>query len=500
MAKRVGVIEFLQESNTFTSGRTGLNDFLASWYFTGQEVLENLRETNTPIAGCIDAASRFGWMLTPTVAAHAEPGGPVTEEARQKITGDILMRLQENGPFDALFISLHGAMVTETSQDGESQFLKAVRGVVGDIPIAITLDLHANIFDEMVDLVDIVISYRTYPHIDMREVGDEACRLLERVLNGEISPRVTIARPPMILGCDDGRTTNDGPMCRILEQAEQEMQAPEILNVAVNAGFTDADVFACGPSVLVTYDRLKDHGVRALEVANKLCDTIWSYRDDWDKPMDLSDCIDRLSTSTLGSGPCVVADFSDNPGSGAYSDCTAILSALINAGLTEATLGILYDPKAAAELAEAGIGAEVTLTVGGKTDPNVGGGPVELKGTVQAVSDGKFVFEGPMNAGVPSSMGTSVCFRASGVDVLISSKRIQMHDKNMFRAVGIEPAERAIVVVKSMQHFRQAFEPIASEVLVTDAGGLCTPNVTLRNYKNLRRPVFPLDEIDAGHL
>ena len=497
MTKRIGVIEFLHESNTFTINQTELEDFRASWYFTGQDVLDNLRGTNTTVGGCIDAAARLDLALFPTIAVHAEPGGPVNETTRRTITDDALTRLRKGAPYDGLFISFHGSMVTETSQDGETQFLTRVREVVGDIPIAITLDLHANISDKMTDLVDIVVSYRTYPHVDMREVGNEACSLLAEALNGDTSPKVVISRPPMLVGCDDGRTTNDGPMCQILELAKREMRAPAVLNVAVNAGFTDADVYDAGPSVLVTYDRLRGSGIEASAVADRVCDLIWKLRDIWSRPMDLSDCIEQLLDQAPNDKPVVIADFSDNPGSGAYSDCTALLSALINAGVENAALGALYDPDAAAELSKIGVGAEITLTVGGKTDPAIGGGPIELTGIVQAVSDGAFNYEGPMYAGVSSTMGQSVCFRTKGIDVVISSARVQMRDLNIFRAVGIEPSEKSLLVVKSMQHFRGAFAPIASKILVTDAGGLCSPNVALRRYENLRRPVFPLDIIDA---
>ncbi len=497
MSFRVGVIEFAHESNTFTVKRTELNAFTASRYLSGHAILEALKGTGSEIGGAIKAAENHGWNLIPIVAAHAQPGGPITEDTRLEITNTILERLRSEGPFDGFFIALHGAMVTQSAQDGESQLLKAVRSVVGKIPIAITLDLHANIFDEMAGLVDIAISYRTYPHVDMFECAIEACDLLQKTMADEIDPKVAIARPPMLVGCDDGRTTNDGPMCRILEHAAQEMETPGITNVAVNAGFTDADVAAAGPSVLVTYDAKVASNEDAKNAARRVCDTIWGYRDIWDTPIKLVDCIANLQSHEPDGKPVIVADFSDNTGSGAYGDCTAILGALIDAGLNNAALGALCDPEAADVLTKAGLGAEVTLKIGGKTDTSVGGGPLELTGIVTGVSDGFFTYEGPMLAGVSGALGPSVCFQTHGIDVMITTEPFQMHDQNLFRAVGIEPSEKAIVVVKSMQHFRGAFEPIASQVLVTDAGGLCTPDVALRAYKNLRRPVFPLDDIDA---
>lgn len=498
MGFRVAVIEYANESNTFTIKHTGLHEFRTSRYIAGGEILTQMRRTGSEIGGCIDVAEENGWVLVPIVSAHAQPGGPVTEEARREITSDVTRRLRDEGPFDGLFIALHGAMVTETAEDGETQFLNEVRAVVGDaVPIAVTLDLHANIFDQMAGLVQIVVSYRTYPHVDMRECAAEACGLLHRTMADEIAPHVTIARPPMLVGCDDGRTTNDGPMCRILEHAAQEMAAPGILNVAVNAGFTDADVDAAGPSVLVTFDSNTIAEPTGAAVALRTCDLIWGFRHDYAKPIELDACLARLKSRPAGGKPVVVADYSDNPGSGAYGDCTAVLAALLAAGLRNVALGALNDPQAACVLTEAGVGREVSLLIGGKADPETGGGPLEVTGTVMALSDGNFVYAGPMFTGLPGALGPSVCFRIQGIDVMIVSENYQMLDQNMFRAVGIEPTEKSIVVVKSMQHFRGAFGPIASEVIVTDAGGLCTPDVARRDYRNLRRPVFPLDPFDT---
>ena len=498
MTYRVAIIEFSNESNTFTVMRTGMEDFRAKHFFQGEEIPENFRGTGSEVGGAMEVAGARGWEPVYITAGQAEPGGPVTEAARAEFTEATTRRLRAAGPLDGVFVALHGAMVTESDQDGDCQFLRAIRAVAGDeIPLAVTLDLHANIFDETADLAQIAVSFRTYPHVDMREVGVEACELLHRAMAGEISPKLLIRRPPMLVGCDDGRTTEDGPMCRLLEDAEREKQTPGILNVAINAGFTDADVWAAGPSVLVTYDTIQAAAETAAAAAERICSRIWDFRDQWDLPVPLEDCITRLKNTLPGNGPVVVADFSDNPGSGGYSDCTALIAAMLEAGIENAAAGALFDPEAAKELAARGIGAEATLSIGGKTDASVGGGPLQVTGTVMAVSDGSFTFEGPMFTGLPGSTGLSVCLRVQGIDIMIVSDRMQMLDRNIFRAAGIEPAEKAVLAVKSMQHFKGAFGPIASEIIVTDAGGLCTPNVKQRSYTRLRRPVFPLDEIHA---
>lgn len=496
MTYRVAIIEFINESNTFTVMRTDMKDFHASHFFKGSEILANFRGTGSEVGGAIDVAEMRSWTPVYITAAHAEPGGIVTEEARAEITGECLRRLAEGGPYDGVFVALHGAMVTETDQDGDCQFLREIRAVVGpEIPLAITLDLHANVFDELSDLANLAVSFRTYPHVDMREVGVEACTMLHDAMAGAITPKISIRRPPILVGCDDGRTTENGPMCRLLESAAREMETPGILNVAINAGFTDADVWATGPSVLVTYDA----GAQdvATTMAQRICDEIWNVRHHWEKPISLGECIERVKAAQMTDKPIVIADYSDNPGSGAYSDCTALIAALLDAGVENAAAGALLDPDAVAELMQAGVGADMTLAIGGKIDSTVGGGPLQVTGRVMAISDGRFKFEGPMFTGLPGSTGQSVCLRVQGLDIMIVSDRMQMLDRNIFRVVGIEPMEKSILAVKSMQHFKGAFAPIASQVIVTDAGGLCTPDVTSRDYKRLRRPVFPLDQINV---
>jgi microcystin degradation protein MlrC len=230
-------------------------------------------------------------------------------------------------------------------------------------------------------------------------------------------------------------------------------------------------------------------------VADRICDDIWRYRHHWVQPVSLEACIERLRNVSPGAGLIVVADYSDNPGSGAYGDCTALIGAMLDAGVRNAAAGALLDPQAVAELADKGIGAEVTLSIGGKTDPAVGGGPLIVTGRVMAISDGSFVFEGPMFTGLPGRTGRSVCLRVGGIDIMIVSERMQMLDRSIFRLVGIEPATKSILAVKSMQHFKGAFGPLPSEIIVTDAGGLSSPDVRRRTYKRLRRPIFPLDEL-----
>ena len=191
----------------------------------------------------------------------------------------------------------------------------------------------------------------------------------------------------------------------------------------------------------------------------------------------------------------VIADFADNPGAGAYGDATRLLGLMIEAGLENAAFGGLYDPEAAQQMLAAGVGAELTLALGGKTEPKRGGGPLSVSGRVMALGAGRFTYEGPMGTGTAGDLGPTACFRVGGIDILVTSINAQMLDRALFRVAGIQPEEKAIIAVKSQQHFRGAFGPLAGLVLVCDSGAMSSADLSLRSFSRLRRPIYPLDQV-----
>ncbi len=503
MTPRILVAKFAHETNRFSSRPTGLDAFRANMLYAGSEIPDRLRDTNSEIAGFLDVAQEQGWTMVPTVAANAGPSGVVTAEAERFVTDGILAGL-DGGPVDGVLLALHGAMVTETDDDGEGALLLKLRDRLGpEVPIMATLDLHANVTDRMASLATALFSYRTYPHVDMRERGAEAARLMARRLAGDCRPVTVVSRGPLLVGCDDGRTTGTGQMLDHLAAARRlEGEEPGILSVSVNAGFVDADIAEAGPSVTVTGDGASP---RWRELADGIMAEIWRRRDESSvEIMSPEEAIRRAvyahGKKETGSGPVVIADFADNPGAGAYGDATRLLEIMIGAGMRNAAIGGLYDPDAAAEMHGAGIGAELTLPLGGKTNPARGGGPLTLTGTVTALGSGKFVHEGPMSTGVAGDLGPSACFRVTGaegadIDILVVSINVQMLDRALFRAVGIQPEGKDFLAVKSQQHFRGAFGPIASEILVCDTGGMSSDDLSYRTFKKVRRPIHPLDPV-----
>ncbi|AWD22371.1 M81 family metallopeptidase [Fuscovulum blasticum] len=484
---------FVHESNTFKKGETTLQDFRDDVLDLGQTAIDRLGNVNDELAGFLDAGRAAGWKVTHTVSAHATPGARVSREAFDHIAGLICDAAAEHrATLDGILLSLHGSMVPAFCEDGEGELLRRLRAIVGpDLPIAATLDLHAMVTPAMVEQAQILVSYKTYPHIDMRKIGRQAGQLLDATLRGAVTPRTLRVRIPMLDEANAGRTDVPDTAALYTDAAAHETE-PGILAVSVNAGFSEADIPDMGPTVLVTFDR--GHEDRAQEIANGLARRIWNGRGKVGNTfLTPGQAAQEARDFTPGNGPLVIADYADNPGAGAYGDATALLQALLAAGAAPGAFAPMIDPEAAAILHRHKVGDTVTLDLGGKCDPSFGGGPLHLTGEVVHLSDGTYTGDGPILGGITHSFGPTAVFRVQGIDVLVVSLPGQMLDLQQVRAFGIEPDALRFLVVKSMQHFRAAYEPIAGRVIVCDSGALATPQAHLRPYTRVQRPVWPLD-------
>ena len=496
MAFHVLTAEFVHESNTFKKGETGLADFRDSALDLGAAAVERFGDVNAELAGFLDAGRAAGWKITHTISAHATPGARVSRAAFDHIAGVICdAARQHRDTLDGILLGLHGAMVPAFCEDGEGELLARLRAIVGpDMPIAITLDLHAIATPAMVAQAQVFVSYKTYPHVDMRETGRHAGRLLDAAMRGAARPVTLRAHRPMLDEANAGRT--DVPQTAALyARARAHEDEPGIMAVSINAAFAEADVAEAGPTVLVTYDAGHPGAeARARAIAEALADTIWEQRDsvsnDFLTPADAAAIARDFDAS---GGPLVIADYADNPGAGAYGDATALLAALLEAGATGGAFAPMIDPEAAATLHRHRVADTVTLDIGGKQDASFGGGPLRLTGQVMHLSDGSYTGDGPILGGITHSFGPTAVLRTGGIDVLVVTIPGQMLDLQQVRAFGIEPAALRFLVVKSMQHFRAAFEPVAGKVIVCDSGALATPQAHLRPYTRLPRPFWPLD-------
>jgi microcystin degradation protein MlrC len=344
--RRVLTGDLNHETNTFSRRPTGTPEFESYLVVEGPEILARFRDVNHEQAGFIDCAARYGWELVPTVVASANPGGTVTAEAFERYAGLILDTARTAGPWDGVALSLHGAMVADAIEDGEGELLRRLRDVIGpDVPVAVTLDLHANVTPDMAALANILVSYKTYPHVDMRETAVHAGRLLEEVMAGRTVARTIVRQPPQLEGLDGGRT-DVGPMVGLLDEVRRFEAEEGIHAVSLNAGFALADIACVGPSVTVTFDRAAE--ACAHEIADRLAAAIWASRDTvtnrYLTPAEAAD----LACGFDGRGrPLVIADYADNPGAGAYGDATNLLAALLEAGVTNACFGAVCDPEVA---------------------------------------------------------------------------------------------------------------------------------------------------------
>ena len=492
MAFTVLTAEFSHESNTFSRCPADYAAFEDRGVSLGEAAIAARGDANTPIAGFLDIARPNDWRVIHTISAAAQPSGPVTRDAYERIAGVILDAAKAHaGAIDGVLLGLHGAMVTEFSEDGEGELLERLRAVLGrEIPIGITLDPHANVTRRMAELADIVVAYKTYPHVDVRECGKLAADILQRTMAGEIRPVTVRAQRPMLEEVNGGRT-DIGPMVERIAKARAYEREVDVFAVSVNGAFGNADIEEVGPTVLVTCQGDLD---RHRAFAEALVDDMWQRR--FDKVTDflsVEAVVAEAMSYRATKGPLIIADYADNPGGGGYGDSTELLRAMIAGDIQDACFGPIVDPEAAAELHRAKAGDIVSIDLGGKIDPRVGGAPLALTGTIVSLSDGAYIGDGPMLGGLKGSWGPCATLRVGGIDILVTTARAQMLDLQQFRAFGIDPAARRIVALKSMQHFRAAFEPIAGKVIVCDSGALCTPDLSKLPYRRVRRPIFPLD-------
>lgn len=495
MARRVLIAEFMHETNTFSVQLTDEAVFRHAGVHLGNEVPLAFRGTRTSMGAAFEAADKFGWSLAHPLTAHANPSGRVTDAAFELFSGYILAACDG---IDGVVLHLHGAMATESSDDGEGELLARLRKRLGPaIPIVAVLDLHATLTQLMADSANALISYRTYPHIDMYERTWQAAELLEKAMAGEITPVCAVARRPILYALDGGRTTSP-PFKEMLRRGDVIEAAGEALVVSVQAGFSSADVHDIGPSVVVT----ANDRASAQAVAETMMDYAWEQRRFSSISFTpLTEAMVRAKGGETNAGgmtggkPLVISDYSDNPGSGAYGDATNLLRAVLDAGLSNVGFHAIRDPEAALAAQAAGVGNRVRLKLGGKVDPTTGGAPLDLDAHVVALTDGRFLCYGPMAGGVWRNYGLSALLRVDDVEIIVITHNGQATDLAQFTSLGVDPTRKSTLIVKSMQHFRAAFEPIAREVLEVDTGALSTRNFKERPYRKVRRPIYPLDDI-----
>ncbi|MDT1061428.1 M81 family metallopeptidase [Paracoccus sp. CPCC 101403] len=467
--RRVALAGFVHESNSFAPSPADMEAFRKGGGYLplsrGTEILKRARDVNLPVAGALTHAQTAGWQLLPILWAGAVPSAPVTAECYLAITDEIIAGLERAGPLDGVFLDLHGAMVAEGAPDGEGELLARVRDAVGpDVPVVAALDLHGNITRRMVEAADALVGFRTYPHVDMAETGRRAAVELDRLMAGASNHKAF--RQLDFLIPIAWQSTLGEPGARLYALAAQDR--PDLHSASLFMGFPAADFADCGPSV-VAYGATPDAaGAAADLIAAAVIAAEPEFAGRAFAPED--GVREAMRLAGAATRPIVIADTQDNPGAGGDSDTTGMLRALAACNPDRAAIGLITDPAAARAAHQAGPGAVLHLALGGKSGIP-GDAPFEAQFTVETVSDGRLHATGGYYGGAHLDLGPSACLRLGGIRIAVTSEKAQMADREMYRFLGIQPEEQAILVNKSSVHFRADFQHIAETILTCVAPG-----------------------------
>jgi microcystin degradation protein MlrC len=480
------------ESNTFSTVPTTWESFAANNGLSeGEEIFERFADTNTVTCGFMEGCSEYGYELAPLIWTAATPSDAVQQKAYERLKSLFLERLEGLGKIDGALLDLHGAMVAKETEDVEGDLLEAVRGVVGpEVPVVATLDLHTNMTTRMVRNTDVLVGFDTYPHVDMYERGREAAAILRSILEQGIRPTMAFHKLSLFWAVSK-QVTHKLPMKDVMDYAHRIEEEPGIVNVTVSTGFPYADIAEAGASVTVTTD--DDPGL-AQSKADELAEYIFDRRKDWQDTFPSVREAIRMGQQE-GAYPVVLADVADSPGGGDTCDGTEILRVFLEDDVPEAVVVVIADPESVSQAIRAGVGSEVRLRVGGKTD-DLHGEPVSVVGYVALISDGRFVLKGPMRRGTVAEMGRTVVVKSKGTEIIITERRVsETFDTQLLRSLGIEPADRKFIAVKSGVHFRSTYEPLAGVIYEVDTPGTNTCNFAKLPYKRIKRPLYPVDEM-----
>lgn len=477
------------ETSTFAPSPTTLRDFESGLgLFRGEEIIERFRGTNNCSGGFIAGAEKHGFHLVPLLWTFAYPGGMIDRADYESLKTEFLDRLRNAGEIDGVLLDLHGAMVVEGIDDGDGDFIAAVRKIVGPkCPIVATFDLHGNHTQTRIDAADAVIGFDTYPHVDMMERGFEAADLIVRTIRGEVRP-VTALRELPLFWSAACQVTSHPPIDEAYRLVHEVEQRKGILSVTLATGFPWADVPQMGASVIVVAD---GDPSMARRTADEIGDWVWQRRERWHRtPMTVAEALSEGDRA--GRYPIVLADMADNTGGGAPGDSTEVLRTFVERDLPDTLLLYLVDSATAEQAHAAGVGAIIHATLGGKSH-EMQGAPVILDAEVIALSHGKFTYDGPMYAGLTGDLGRSAWLRHRGTNVVVVSARMQPLDQAFARTLGIDCTKMKYIAVKSAVHFRSGFEKIAGNIFNIDAQAIHTHNFAKLPYRRRRKPMYPLE-------
>lgn len=519
---RFAILGICHETNTFSNVPTDYGQFEASGIDRGEDIVRRYRDSNFHIAGYLQGAAELGFEAVPLTFAQTGPIGTITRDAYDRLTTEMFGQLRDQGPWDGVLIANHGAAVSEEYPDMDGAFSRQVRDIVGpEVPIGICLDMHANVSAELVDATDVCVVWRTNPHLDPRQRGRKTAELIFRAAKGEIRPRQAIATPPLIVNIVR-QFTGEEPMRSIVADCLEANERPGILDTSVAEGYPYADV----PQMGMAWIAIADGDQAAAEDAVRwMASRAWEHREALNRPVagirealemavaryrgprDTGD-VDPVATdgSPLEAppadtgdglapkrGPIVLMDVGDNIGGGSSADSTHILAQAQAMGITS-FLQTLYDPESVAACVAAGVGAQVALSVGAKTDDRHGT-PVAVTGTVRTIVDGKWEDPGPTHGGYRFyDSGPAVRLDTTdGHTLLLTTRRQGNVSRYQMYSAGILPETYRIIVAKGVVSPRPAYQPIAGEVILVNTPGVTSADLSTFTYHARRTPLYPFE-------
>jgi len=490
---RVAIGGILHESNSFSSVKTRLEDFQIQRAEAGRDVLADWADNNDEVAGFIEGGRRAGLDLIPTLVAHAVPSGPVTDQALEALTRELVERLKAAGKVDGVLLALHGAMVTESYPHGDAEIVRRLRQAIGPaLPLVVTHDFHANVSPEIVEQTTVLITYKTNPHVDQKERGNKAAEVMAGILAGRLRPVQALAKPRMLYNIRF-QNTNREPLLPIVEETRRLEKEPGVIAVSVSGGYQYADVPAMGASVVAVTDNQPE---RAREIAKRLSDMLWATRDRL--KLDVPDAAEAVRQAMASDKfPVVLVEMGDNIGGGSTGDATFILSELIRQKAAGWFVAIA-DPQAVQTAVRAGVGGAFDAPVGGKTD-KLHGEPVRIRGRVKSLHDGQFMETEIRHGGQRYyDQGLTAVIEAEGSTrdlknlVMLTTRRQVPFSIHQLVSCGVYPERQRILVVKAAIAFRAAYEPVAARIIEVDTGGVTAINPARFTYKRVPPDLFGL--------
>lgn len=489
---RLVIAMMKHETNTFSPVPTPLESFARGTPSVpeGAAVVDAFKGTGSAIAAFMDLAEAEAAEIVTPIAAGAWPSGPVHDEAYDYMTGRILDAVRAG--CDGVLLDLHGAMVTQSLEDGEGALLARIRQAAPDLPVGVALDMHTNLYAEIAENVTALAGYQTYPHIDSYETGVRAGKATLAAMKGEAAPTLAWGRNDMLphvmrQGTDDFPNSD-------LQEMTRRMEREGALAATLFTGFPHADISQAGLSAVVVTD---GDMAQAEAWRDELLAFAWEHRAKFVYEIEpLEESLKRAAAMT--QGPIVLLDHYDNAASGGTMDCMAVLKGILDAGLEDVAAFAIRDAESAQAMHAAGEGAEVTLDLGGKfAMPSIGaaGTPLRVSGRVRTLTDGLYRNEGPAGRGILMDMGPTAVLDTGKVQIVVTSKNQEPNDLNCMRSLGIEPTEKRYLMLKSRIHYRAGFKRIAAETVECAGEGVCTSDYGALTFKNVRRPIYPLDDL-----